>query len=360
MRCEEAAEFVSALCDGELIPIDAAQHIETCVECGVRLRDYLETGAELRLVASAELSVVAQVRVWERKQGGITNLWMKGWETMRVPRFAFGLLLAEVVVLGSSLIATRARAHGEGPVVMLSIAPNGGKASLCAMPTIGKLDYTCGLMGRTKSGDLSYKIRIVAKEGDKVELGIRAKFNESSGDGGHLFQFGDMASLPEKNYWFSPGEKLDVPVAGTGPIEVSGEWMDHMPPSPSTPNMDPKVDELRITSPMILRDKSVVIDMEGGSSSANGIDNGVDIYKRGEGRYRFALSSFKGATQGKISKNRLTFEIDGHAYELIAGAPIARSYQAWVRRDADFVPPGSGGVLGYIGGFGLSDAANSR
>ena len=30
MICTEAAEFVSALCDGEIIPLTAAEHIGTC------------------------------------------------------------------------------------------------------------------------------------------------------------------------------------------------------------------------------------------------------------------------------------------------------------------------------------------
>ena len=42
MICTEAAEFVSALCDGEIIPPSAAEHIGGCSSCKARLSDYLD------------------------------------------------------------------------------------------------------------------------------------------------------------------------------------------------------------------------------------------------------------------------------------------------------------------------------
>ncbi len=54
MKCEEAAEFVSALCDGEKIPRAAAEHVGECDVCATRLTEYAEMGAELRRVASLE------------------------------------------------------------------------------------------------------------------------------------------------------------------------------------------------------------------------------------------------------------------------------------------------------------------
>ncbi len=52
MKCEDAAEFFSALCNGQQIPREAAEHIGTCETCGGRLHGYLEMGMELRRVAS--------------------------------------------------------------------------------------------------------------------------------------------------------------------------------------------------------------------------------------------------------------------------------------------------------------------
>jgi predicted anti-sigma-YlaC factor YlaD len=52
MRCEDAEEFVSALCDGERIPREAAEHIGECEKCRTWLQDYAMLGAELRRTAS--------------------------------------------------------------------------------------------------------------------------------------------------------------------------------------------------------------------------------------------------------------------------------------------------------------------
>ena len=54
MRCEEAAEFVSALCDSERIPREAAEHIGECEKCRAWLQDYAMLGAELRRTASLD------------------------------------------------------------------------------------------------------------------------------------------------------------------------------------------------------------------------------------------------------------------------------------------------------------------
>src|ERR1700722_13195618 len=68
MRCEEAGEFVSAICDGESIPASAAEHVGQCEICRCRLKEYSEIGAELRLVASLESSRRPEVRQWRKEQ----------------------------------------------------------------------------------------------------------------------------------------------------------------------------------------------------------------------------------------------------------------------------------------------------
>jgi predicted anti-sigma-YlaC factor YlaD len=46
MNCGLATEFVSALCDGERIPREAAEHISECGACRVKLSAYSEIGAQ--------------------------------------------------------------------------------------------------------------------------------------------------------------------------------------------------------------------------------------------------------------------------------------------------------------------------
>jgi protein TonB len=69
MRCDEAAEFVSARCDGEVIPQTAAEHLETCALCHALLEEYMEMGAELRRTASLEIEQGISPRIWTKPQG---------------------------------------------------------------------------------------------------------------------------------------------------------------------------------------------------------------------------------------------------------------------------------------------------
>jgi signal transduction histidine kinase len=69
MKCEEAAEFVSALCDAVSIPPEAAEHIGTCETCQARLKEYGEIGMALRRVASLESPEEVRARSWETRQG---------------------------------------------------------------------------------------------------------------------------------------------------------------------------------------------------------------------------------------------------------------------------------------------------
>jgi exosortase D (VPLPA-CTERM-specific) len=80
MKCEEAAEFVSALCDGESIPPVAAEHVGACESCRARLKEYGEIGAELRRVASLDSPSEARARTWETRQRTTSSWWEKGWD----------------------------------------------------------------------------------------------------------------------------------------------------------------------------------------------------------------------------------------------------------------------------------------
>jgi len=88
MKCEEAAEFVSALCDGASIPPVAAGHVGACETCQARLKEYGEIGMELRSMASAELRRVASLespeevraRIWETTRRTTSSSWKKAWK----------------------------------------------------------------------------------------------------------------------------------------------------------------------------------------------------------------------------------------------------------------------------------------
>src|ERR1700723_1152825 len=68
MRCDEVAEFVSARCDGEMIPQTAAEHMGTCAHCQALLVEYIEMGSELRRTASLEIEESVSPLIWTKPQ----------------------------------------------------------------------------------------------------------------------------------------------------------------------------------------------------------------------------------------------------------------------------------------------------
>ena len=142
----------------------------------------------------------------------------------------------------------------------------------------------------------------------------------------------------KKQYWFEPGQTLEIEVAGLGAITVTGEFMDHMPSIPVGDEvLDPKPDELRVVSPLLVRDNKVVLDFAGMTLIAD-TRGGVQMYKSGLGRYLLSLSPLKGAAEGKVEQSRIFFEMDGHAYQLLTGAPVARSKGVWVLYQPQYKP----------------------
>ena len=80
MNCNEAAEFVSALCDGETVPRTAAEHIGTCERCQEQMKGYLEIGVELRRIASIQSAEEAPPLTFEGRKAWSTNRWQKDGE----------------------------------------------------------------------------------------------------------------------------------------------------------------------------------------------------------------------------------------------------------------------------------------
>lgn len=354
MTCNEAGEFVSALCDGETIPREAADHLDTCKECQARLKDYIEMSAELRRAASAEFP--AETGPWTAsKRGGVLAAWwekgwQKGWQSMRIPRFAFALLVAIVAALSFSLAMVRVRAHSEGPMLMLHFSPAPGRTMDCPISVVEK-DDACGFMGDMESRILTYDVRILGKDGPRVELGIRATIVDRNGaDGKPLPPRTDVSileNLPQERYWFEPGDTLKPYIPGLKQMTVTGEWIDHRPTLSRDSGLDPRANELRMVSPVLLRDKMVAGDMEGGTAVIDEPGQGIDIYLPEEGRFMLSLTPINGAIEARVALNRVSFEDNGRKYEFVTGSPVARSKKLWVLRDPNFKP--QDGANGYIG-----------
>ena len=361
MTCKEAAEFVSALYDGETIPRAAAEHVGECEACQARLKSYMEMGAELRRVASLEIPEEAIPRVWDKPQRRLTMWWQKGWQTMRIPRLAFALMVAGIVALGSSLAVVGVRARSEGTVVLLKITHQAGGSkgsNSCPLSTVDRKWITCAGTSRVDGGSVAYEFRLLSKDGNRIQLGLRSKFDPS---GSGTYSLSAFDNLPERQYWFEPGETLQVDVAGLGPLALTGEWMDHVPVlGGMNINLDPGPEELRVVSPLLVKDNKVVGDYEGASASTdNTSGSGVVIYMPGQGRFTVSSSPIAGAVAGRARLNRITFESDGHSYAFLTGAPVTRGEQVWILHDANYKPAGKSAESAFIGSGSLSQLASN-
>src|SRR6266446_2646020 len=178
MKCDTTAELISALCDGERIPREAAEHIGECVACRARLNAYSTMGAELRRVASLEERREVKAGSWEEEQRVRLNWWQKGRTTMRIPRFAFALMLGMILMLSGGLVLVRARTGTGGPVLVLTYKiPPDGRTARCTITTDGNPRTNhCNYSTGGPSGLLGVNIRFVSKDGERTELGVKTKY----------------------------------------------------------------------------------------------------------------------------------------------------------------------------------------
>jgi len=356
MNCNEAAEFVSALCDGERIPPAAAAHVGECEACRARMREYIEMGAEMRRMASLEFDEEAKPLAWATKRNSISTLWQKGWETMRIPRFAFVALVLGVVALGSTLAVVKVRAHSEGSVVILAVNQSAGEPIKCPLSTVNKNQTLCAAWSPQGKNMVGYEINLLGRDGSRVQLGVRARVYPLPMGAATKYLFSDFAQVEQKDYWFEPGETLHVDVAGSEPLTMTGEWTDHIPP-PGALNSNSKLDpgplELRINSPVLLRDKKVIADWEGAVSTADEANQGVVLAMKDVGRFTFALQPLQGGIKGRIEGNRILFESEGHSYTLLSGVFVARGEDIWILYDPKFKL--EDGSTAWNGVFGIRD-----
>jgi hypothetical protein len=360
VTCKEAAEFVSALFDGEIIPPDAARHIGACEACKLLLRDYAEMGAELRRVASIETAQPAPSLQVEPKARHPHTLWQKGRETMKIPKFAFALLILIVIALASSLTVIGVGAHSSGNVLVLNVELSGRDH-----PFTGVFDTTRSgpqpwtVIGRMNQKFAGFQFELLARSGDRVQLGFRSKANPLSADGHNRMGGADVRSQPQSQYWFEPGKTLTIDMQDVGTFAVTGEWMDHTPvfyhnPALMGETMDPNAEELRLVSPLLLRNKEVIADMSD-TAKATAPGDAIFVFSPPLGRYLISLEPMKGAVEANVHLNRITFEMNGQEEAFVAGAPVTRAHTVWVLYEPDFKPP-SPDMRGYVVGSGKLSA----
>jgi hypothetical protein len=351
MKCEEAAEFVSALCDGETIPRAAAEHIGACQLCALRLKEYLEIGTELRRVASLEPMNQVKMPFGNWPNRARSDWWWRGWEAVKIPRFVFASLLIAVVVLGSGLAMVLARAKNQGTVLMLTAKPPDGSPIHCPLSLVDEKAASCSSF----APEHSFAFRVISKDGDRIQIGVRI------GPGAEALKKAgteplNVNGLPEKQYWLEPGKELPIAVPDAGMIVLTGELTDHVPPLAAGPEqqLDPNAGELRFVSPLLLRDKEEVQDLEGATAIASEATEAIEFFAPGDALYRVSLSPLEGAVQGSVEVGRVSFELNGHSYKFLLAAPVTRKEHVWVQRLGNYNPPSDLQKHGFLGTVNLA------
>jgi hypothetical protein len=340
MKCEDAAEFVSALCDGEAVPQEAAEHLGGCQPCQTRLYAYSAIGAEMRRLASLEERGEPKAGSWENEHRTKVRWWHIGKASMRIPRFAFVLMLAVILLLSGGLVLVRARASAGGPVLVLTIhVPPDGRPSRCTITTDeNPVTNHCTYGTDVLSNVLTLNIRFVRKAGERTELGVKTRYDAQERVQG-ISHSDRLKDLPEETVWIDPGNEQAISVPGLGTLALTGEYLDHIPTLQFRPDetLDPQANEFRIVSPVLIRGKEVVFN-RGGSSSIDSGDreSALILYLPGEGRYLISTVPFEGAVQGNVELGQIKFRLEGQEYLLLTAMPTTRSEHVWVTHDPQY------------------------
>ena len=273
---------------------------------------------------------------------------------MRIPRLAFAVLIAMVVVLASGLAIAKVGARTEGSVMMLTVTRPDGQSGGCALSAVDKNLATCAAIGDMNGKVFGYEINLRSRDGNRVELAIRTKvFGDTSGS----FQLADIKREPEKQYWFDPEDtfNLDFPNAGT--MKVAGEWLDHMPAfiGSRTHDLDPGPGELRMVTPLLLKHEQVAGDLKGAIANVDKPNMGVQIYMPGQGLFVLSLEPIDHAVPAKVELSRVSFQDSGESYSFVTGAPICRAESIWVKHLPNFKPAGQPTDNAFIGGIDVKN-----
>lgn len=348
MRCDEAVESISALCDGERVSREAAEHIGDCERCRARLHDYIFAGAELRRAASLAPAgnvpsiewLLAKAPLKTNQQKGLTSWWKKGAEAMKIPRFAFISMVLLIVALSSGLVVVRARSNAQAQAVILTLnAPDLLNSPWeCALSTSEDQHKDCGSVMNTKNGgELEVGIRILSKQGDQISIGVRSQFVPPPTKG-ITFSSKDLEKVPEQTYQVAPGATTTIDIPGFGQAPLTAKSLDYIPnPFLPTENLNPKQDEMRITSPVLLRGQEAVLDMKDGVF-IHGKQEAIFMYAPQFGRLIVSTQSFTGAVQAEANASRINFQANGQQYELLCALPITRAETVWVQLEPNFQP----------------------
>jgi hypothetical protein len=336
MNCEKAAESISALCDGERIPREVAKHLGACEECKARLDEYLQMSAELKRVAIIAAPQRVRDVSWGPQETMKSSWWQMWRESMRIPRYAFGLMLVAIASLGAGIAIVRAN-NAERWFHFEVRTQQGGMAETAIMSAEPKEPVQPGpVITHEPEGTLAFIVRVLGGTGGSVKLGVRAICLPKNADQSGIEE--KVHATPEREFWVISGQKLSVQVKDYGQIEITGQLLEKLPEDQNSSEMRlfPKEGEAQLISPQVLLMDDQVFSRGGGTGFLPTEGGAFAYYAPHDGWYIFAFNPFPGATEGKVKANQVEFTLDGKTYTLVAAAPIVEASvtKIWVRHHA--------------------------
>ena len=334
MTCREAEPHVSAVCDGEPIPSEAAGHISTCASCRAILVEYGRIGTELRVSAAMDSAKLPPLGLPQRRRA-VDFLWRR----VPVPRFALAALVIALIAVGASVPLLRAQQRPLWFQFGYTLDP----AAQVSHYTVAKagFDETGASMTVVNGAFVStaLRIRIESVSNDDVVLRCRAVPGnmEPIGDGASRLrppQELPLAGAPALHY--RPGQQLAIPIEGGGTVYLTGEVHEQQPKIAFGLPLEPALNHLAMRGPVLTSDGQVWTELSGGGAIAQP-GTAVVLAAGKHGKFLFALAPFPGAVQGQIEWGHMTFAADGRRFDLVAAAPLAGGEQprpVWVRYDA--------------------------
>ena len=355
--CRESQELLSALYDGEPVPGEVADHVHGCANCRAHLREYSDMGAELRLLACRASSVpMLPAEVLYKNRSRRSRLLYATGKIM-VPKFAVAAAAAFFLVMTAGLI--RLHAQQSSPLWFQFTLSEKGKNTKDGLPVqyVAQAGYDGDMAGGQIQNVIATHIIVSAIQADRVELAVRSRLYHVT-DADDMRLKTDLKTMNRPTITYHPGESLEIPIEGGGTLILEGTILDHKPRFMEFGiPLEPNLDQLILTSPVLIRGERVLFNMRGANTTANGPDQVAVLFVPGTGLLRFGLAPFPGAIQGVARWGNLDFKLNGQTYMLLTSSQIAGGDQprtVWIGNKPDFVPEGK-----EAGGFVSSDKLSS-
>lgn len=349
MNCAEAGESVSALFDGEPISRRVMIHLLNCEGCRTRLNEYAAMSAELRDMAGAASPQAIPDGRWKLADGVAVNNWLRKWkETMRIPRFAFALMLVALFALSLSAGLFLARAKDNDRWFQYEVLGRDGKLIVRgAVPPNGEgnsyYDAGCGMT--YPEGIVWFRVRMVQRVGEAETIRVRAWWVPKGDNRGN---FERPEKMVERQFLYSPKEGLKIPVEGYGNLEIKGQY-DSTLPETVRRGLYPEYGKFRIDPPVLLVQEKELLSKYVSGGGELSLGKSYFAYgQQDQGWYVFSAKPIQGAVEGTLTMNQIEFVLDGKQYSLFTGDPILFGrISIWVKhytsiKDADPASPGDG------------------